>query len=444
MGKREARLTEGSILKGILCFALPLLIGQIFQLFYGLVDVRVVGEILGESSLAAVGATTTLSDLLIGFINGFTNGLAIIIATFYGARNERGLKKALGGALTLGIFCAALISLLSLFFLGNVLDFLNVAAELQTQARAYVWVILAGLVFSALYNVSAAILRAIGDSFTPLIFLILSSLTNIFLDYFLMGTMGWGVAGAAYATVISQALSAFLCILYARRKYPLLHVSLEDLLPERELCGKMLASAFSMAFMISFVQLGTFALQTSINTFGEKTIIAHVAARKATSIFMLPFSVLGASLATFCGQNLGAGKRERIREGILKTVAMTWVWCLLVMGTTYLFGESLIGAIVASEDQEIIGTACRYLRFDTLFYFVPAVISLFRNSMQGLGDTKTPVFSSMLELLGKVAVVLFLTPKLAYDGIIVAEPMVWIIMVIPLIIGMVRNPAFQT
>ncbi len=432
-------LTEGNVIKGILGFGLPLLIGQVFQLFYGLVDVRVVGEILGEDALAAVGATSTLSDLLVGFLNGFTNGLAIILATYYGAKNEKYVKKALGGTIVLGILGALLVSGLSLLFLPQILSFLNIEEALLAQARAYISVILAGLLCAALYNVCAAVLRAIGDSFTPLIFLIVASLSNIGLDYLLVGPLSMGVAGAAYATVISQAGSALLCFLYVRKKYPVLRVSREDLRPERELWHKLLTSAFSMAFMISFVQLGTFALQTSINTFGGKVIVAHTAARKATGMFMLPFAVLGTALATFCGQNLGAGKPDRIREGILKTVLITWGWCILVIAVTYLWGPHLIQMIIASDDAQILGTACRYLRFDTLFYFVPAVISLFRNSMQGFGDTRTPVFSSMLELLGKVLVVLFLTPRIAYDGIILAEPMVWIVMVIPLVIGMAKR-----
>ena len=436
-------LTEGNCIKGILEFALPLLVGQLFQLFYGLVDVRIVGEILGEHSLAAVGATSTLSDLMVGFLNGFTNGLAIIIATYYGARDEKGMKKAIGQTVTFGVAGACLLTALSLLFLRPILSFLNVQEEFLPEAMSYIQVILAGLLFAALYNVCAAILRAIGDSFTPLIFLILASLTNIGLDYLFIGALHIGVQGAALATVISQAFSACLCFFYMRKKYPMLRIEYNDLKPEAKIATKLLISGTSMAFMISFVQFGTLALQTSINTFGEKTIVAHTAARKATSMFMLPFSVLGTALATFCGQNLGAGKTERIREGMLKTVALTWGWCLLVILFTRSASPWLIHVITASSDEEVIHTACRYLRFDTLFYFVPAVISLFRNSMQGFGDTKTPVFSSMLELLGKVAVVLFLTPRIAYDGIIVAEPIVWIIMVIPLIVNTFRNPALR-
>lgn len=439
----HASLTEGSTLKGILGFAIPLFVGQLFQLFYSLVDVRIVGEILGEHSLACVGATTTLSDLLVGMLNGFTNGLAIIIATYYGAKDEKHMRRALGGTIFFGILGALTLTAFSLLFLKELLRFLNVQEAFLEEASRYIRVILGGLLCSALYNVCAAILRAVGDSFTPLLFLILASLGNIGLDYLLVGGFQLGVAGAAYATVFSQAVSAFLCFIYMRKKYPVLKISLSELVPEVELSRKLLASGLSMAFMISFVQLGTLALQTSINTFGEKVIVAHTAARKATSMFMLPFSVLGSALATFCGQNLGAGKPQRMKEGILKSVAVTWAWCILVILFVHWFSPALIKGITASSDEEILRTACRYLRFDTAFYFVPAVISLFRNSMQGFGDTKTPVFSSMLELVGKVGVVLFLTPMMGYDGIIVAEPIVWVIMVIPLLVGMRRQFALD-
>ena len=198
-----------------------------------------------------------------------------------------------------------------------------------------------------------------------------------------------------------------------------------------------------MAFMVSFVSLGTLALQTSINTFGTNTIVAHTAARKATNIFMLPFSVLGTTLATYCGQNLGAGKYSRIKKGIRDTVLLTFAWCLLVTLVAYKFSPVLIQIITATNEKEIMDTGTLYLKVNTIFYFVPAVICLFRNSMQGFGDNKTPVISSSLELIGKVLIVLFLTPAIGYMGIIVSEPIVWFIMVIPLIVNMARNPILR-
>ncbi len=436
-------LTSGKPLKQILVFAVPLFIGQLFQLFYSLVDTRIVGETLGETSLAAVGATTTLSDMLTGLLNGFTNGSAIIVASCFGAGDEKNMKKAAGGTVVLGTGAAVLISILCLAFLSPILRILHIDAEILAESKSYISVILAGLLAAAFYNVCAAILRAVGDSLTPLLFLIFASFLNIFLDYMFILHLHMGVAGAAYATVVSQAGSALLCFCYMRRKYPQLALRKEDVRLSKAVVKKLLPTGLSMGFMVSFVSLGTLALQTSINTFGTNIIVAHTAARKATSIFMLPFSVLGATLATYCGQNLGAGKYERIKTGIRDTVLLTFGWCTLVILAAYTLSPQLIGAITASREKEIVDTASLYLRVNTAFYFVPAVICLFRNSMQGFGDNKTPVFSSALELIGKIAVAFFLAPVIGYMGIIVAEPIVWFIMVIPLVVNMKRSPVMK-
>lgn len=436
-------LTNGKPLKLILLFAVPLFIGQLFQLFYSLVDTRIVGSTLGEEALAAVGSTTILSDMLTGLLNGFTNGFALIIATFFGANDTKSMKKAVGGTVLLGIASAISVSALCLLFLSPILRFMNISDDLLPQARSYIAVILAGLLAATLYNVCAAILRAIGDSFTPLIFLIISTILNIFLDYALILHFEMGVAGAALATVISQALSAFLCFLYMRKKYPSLTLTREDFSIPKKLYGKLLSTGISMGFMISFINLGSLALQTAINTFGTNIIVAHTAARKITSIFMLPFSVLGTTLATFCGQNLGARKYSRIKTGIRDTLLLTFAWCAVVLLAAYTLSPSLVRLITASGEKEVIDTATLYLKVNTVFYFIPAAICLFRTSMQGFGDSKTPVFSSTLELVGKVAIAFLLAPAIGYMGIIISEPIVWFIMVIPLIINMVRNPIFR-
>jgi len=436
-------LTEGKPLKLILQFALPLFIGQLFQLFYSLVDTRIVGETLGEAALAAVGSTSTLSDLLMSLLIGTLNGFSIVIATCFGAKNESNMKKSIAGTILFGTGMAIIISVLSLCFLTPLLQFLNISTDLLPNAKAYISVILAGLVVGTLYNICASILRAIGDSFTPLLFLILSTVLNIFLDYAFILYLHMGVAGAAHATVLAQAVSAVLCFLYMWKKYPSLHLCREDFHLNLEVCRRMLATGSSMAFMSAFVQFGTFALQTSINTFGTNIIVAHTAARKASSIFMMPWSSLGATLATFCGQNLGAGKYSRIKTGLRDTTLITWGWSLLVILAANTIAPQMIQMITASSEPEIIETATLYLRVDTAFYFVPSVICLFRNAMQGFGDSKTPVFSSLLELLTKVVVAFLLAPVMGYWGIIICEPIAWIIMVIPLVVNTLRSPIFK-
>lgn len=436
-------LTTGKPIKIILLFAIPLFIGQLFQLFYSLADTRIVGAILGETSLAAVGATTTLSDFLIGLLNGFTNGCAIIIATYFGSGDRDNMKKAIGGTILSGIVLSVLISAGCLLFLPRILDALNVADFLMAESKAYIGIVLAGLLAATLYNVCAAILRALGDTFTPLLFLILAAVLNVVLDYTLIKYGNMGVAGAALATVIAQAVSAVLCFFYMKVRYPELSLRREDFRFDKIIYKKLIATGSSMGFMVAFVNLGTLALQITINTFNQDIIVAHTAARKATNIFMLPFSVLGTTLATFCGQNLGAGKYSRIKTGLRDTLLLTFIWCAGVALVAYTLSGPLVHMITASDNEVILSTASLYLKVNTSFYFVTAIICLFRNSMQGFGDNKTPVFSSSLELIGKVAISFLLAPAIGYMGIIVAEPIVWFIMVIPLIVNMVRNPILK-
>ena len=427
----------------ILLFAVPLFVGQLFQLFYSLADTRIVGQTLGDEALAAVGATTTLSDMLLSFLNGLTNGFAIVIATCFGAKDERQMKKAMGGTILLGSCCAVVLSGLCLLNMSGLLKLLNISPELFAAARGYIGIVIAGLLAATLYNICAAMLRAIGDSFTPLLFLILAAFLNIAMDYGFILCLHTGVEGAAYATVIAQAVSAFLCFLYMRRKYPQLTLKKEDFKPDMILYKKLFGAGLSMGFMTSLVGIGTMALQTSINTFGTDIIVAHTAARKISSIYMLPFSVMGTTLATYCGQNLGAGKYSRIRQGIRDTVLVTFVWCTGVIISAYTVAPWLIRTVTATQKKDIIDTASLYLRVNTPFYYVPTVICLFRNSMQGFGDNRTPVISSSLEMIGKVLIALLLAPAIGYYGIIVAEPIVWFIMVIPLVVNMVRSPVLK-
>lgn len=436
-------LTKGKPIRLILLFAVPLFVGQLFQLFYSLADTRIVGQTLGDEALAAVGATTTLSDMLLSFLNGLTNGFAIVIATCFGAKDERQMKKAMGGTILLGSCCAVVLSGLCLLNMSGLLKLLNISPELFAAARGYIGIVIAGLLAATLYNICAAMLRAIGDSFTPLLFLILAAFLNIAMDYGFILCLHTGVEGAAYATVIAQAVSAFLCFLYMRRKYPQLTLKKEDFKPDMILYKKLFGAGLSMGFMTSLVGIGTMALQTSINTFGTDIIVAHTAARKISSIYMLPFSVMGTTLATYCGQNLGAGKYSRIRKGIRDTVLVTFVWCTGVIISAYTVAPWLIRTVTATQKKDIIDTASLYLRVNTPFYYVPTVICLFRNSMQGFGDNRTPVISSSLEMIGKVLIALLLAPAIGYYGIIVAEPIVWFIMVIPLVVNMVRSPVLK-
>lgn len=436
-------LTKGRPGKVILQFAIPIFIGNVFQLLYSLADTRIVGSILGNEALAAVGATSTMNNLIIGFLIGLTNGFAIMTAKSFGAKDFEGLRKNVASSIKLGTIIAVVLTVISVGALKPILGLLNMPDELMASGSSYIRIILLGMITAMFYNICASVLRAIGDTITPLIFLMISTVTNVILDYMLILYGNMGVAGAALATVIAQFLAALMCFIYMWRKYPILHIKWHDFRGDLALTKGLLASGFSMGLMQSFVSLGTVALQSAINTFGTNTIVAHAAARKVTEFFMLPFSVLGMTIATYCGQNLGAGEIERIKKGIKEVTIGAWVWCTLVIMMSYTIAPILVRMITATEIEEVIQTATLYLRVDTLIYYVPAVISIFRNALQGIGDHTTPIFSSAIELVGKVLVVILLTPRLDYMGIILAEPIVWVLMVIPLIIKLVKSPVLQ-
>lgn len=437
-------LTKGNISKLIFSFAIPLFIGHILQLTYSLIDTRIVGSALGESALAAVGATSSLSSLLIGFLQGLTNGFAVIVSQYFGAKDIKGLKHAAASSLVLGIGISITLTVFMLLFLNPLLRILHTPQDVFKPAYDYIFIIFLGLTISMLYNVCSALLRAIGDTVTPLIFLAVSVVLNIFLDILCVYSLGMGVRGAAVATVFSQFIALLSCYFYMIKRYEILHFHKEDFSGfQGNLIRTLLSCGLSMGFMSSLVNLGTVALQTSINTLGTDIIVAHTAARKLSELFMLAFSVFGTTMATFCGQNLGAGEIKRIKSGIKKAILYTWIWCADVVLVTYLAAPKLIYLITGSTNPVVISNATAYLKFDTLFYFVTAVICVLRNAMQGIGDHITPLISSGLELIGKTVFAFLLVPSLKYTGVILSEPAVWFIMVIPLLIQILRTPILK-
>ena len=400
-------LTKGRPSTLILAFALPIFLANLLQLTYSLVDTRIVGSFLGEDTLAAVGATTTLSNLMIGFLMGLSNGFAIITAQKFGAKDEQGVKKSFAMSLKLGCVIAVVITVLCLVFLQPILRFLNVSKALRPIATSYIFIIIAGLLATFLYDACAAALRALGDTVTPLVILLISVCLNIAGDLFFVVVVKAGVRGAAIATVLAQIL------------------------------------AFVMGFMSSLINIGSLTLQTAINKLGKDIIVAHTAARKISEMFMIMFTVFGQTMATYCGQNIGAGKVERVKKGIWLSIFYTCIWCTLAIVASYTIGPWLVYMVTGSHNEVVITNATNYLKFDTLFYYVTAVICVVRNAMQGLGEQITPLVSSSLEMIGKIVIAFTLVPMLGYTGVIVAEPLVWFIMVIPLIIRIFRMPVLH-
>ena len=414
-------LTKGKILPLLLGFAVPIAVGNIFQLFYSLADTRIVGSFLGEEALAAVGATSSLNNMIIGFLLGMTNGFAIIVARYFGAKDHDNLKRAVAATFILGIGMAFVFTIVSVSLLRFILVGLQTPKNLLDLSVEYFRIILFGMTGAMLYNV-----------------------VNIGLDLLFVCVFHLGVAGAAWATILSQYGSFACCFIYMRKRYDILLFGKKDCHLKRDMVKEMLSIGFSMGFMNSLINIGSVALQGAINSLQDTNyIVAHTAARKITEVFMLPFSVFGTTMATFCGQNLGAGKNDRIKKGLWRVIWITWAWCTGMIILAYTVAPVLVHLITDTTQVKVIATASLYLRMNTILYFIPAVICILRNAMQGIGDSITPVISSSLELLCKVLVAVFLTPYLGYWAIIWSEPISWVIMVIPLLIRIANNPVLK-
>lgn len=444
MKHRKTTLTEGNPVKLIVLFAIPIFLGNLFQILYSLIDTKIVGSTLGETALASVGSVSTLYNLLTGFFNGLTLGFSVVTARFYGSGEEKALKKNIAGAITLGFGTAIVLITLTAVFLKPILRLLQVPAEQFDMSYSYIVVLVWGMFITLAYNLCANTLRATGDSVTPLIYLVISSLVNVGLDYFFILNLHLGVAGAAYATVIAQFLSVVLCLIRIYRGFPILHVGREDFQFDREQLWQLYQNGLSMGLMSSLVNFGTVVLQSGINQLGTSIIVAHTAARKVFEIWNLPISVMGSAMATYCGQNYGAGKYGRIREGIKGALGLGAVWAVVVFIMAHTISPYLIRFITGSDSPEIIYWGRKYLEYDMSFIILCVGIVVLRNSMQGFGDYKTPVFSSFIELMGKVVFTFTFVRFFGYWGIIWTEPVIWVLMVIPLIIQTWRNPVVHS
>jgi len=437
-------LTKGSIFRLIILFALPLLLGNLFQLLYNLSDTRIVGQFIGRDAIAAVGATSSLNTVIVGFLNGLTSGFALVTARFFGAKDLTAVRRSIAHCLMLGVATAVVLTAASLIMLDPLLRALNTPESIFPQAKAYISVILGGMVISMLYNVCAACLRAVGDTVSPLIFLIIAAVTNIGLDLLFILAFKTGVEGAAYATLIAQGLSVALCVIYIFRRHRILVPTKADLVLDGKLAGDMYASGTSMGLMISLVGIGSLIMQGAINIFGEQIIVAHTAARKLSEMYMLTISVLGAASANISGQNYGAGDISRVKECVIKATLITWIWSAAVVVVTWLFTPQLTRLVTGLNDMAVISTVTRYMKFNTVCYFILGIVIVFRNSLQGIGSKIAPIVSSLVELAGKFAVAWYLAPKMGYDGIIISEPVVWAGMAVVLGVSFFTNRSVRS
>lgn len=436
-------LTKGSPIKLILFYSLPILIGNIFQQLYSMVDTIIVGKYLGVNSLAAVGSTGPISFLILGFVMGLTSGFAVVSAQKFGAKNYDALRQSVATSIWLCVLLTIVMTTLSVIFVKPMLIFMRTPNDILEEAYQYILVIFAGMATTVFYNMISSILRAIGDSKTPLYFLIVSSIINIILDLLFITNFKMGVAGAGYATVIAQGLSGFFCLIYTIKKYPILKLKKSDFHFTVKAWSKHMKIGLPMAFQFSITAIGTMVLQTALNTLGSVMVAAFTAASKVEQLLTQPAATFGVTMANYTGQNLGAGKIDRIREGVTKCTIITLLFSIAGTFLAYVGGETFLSLFMSGDNpelrQEVMKNAIFYVRILATFFPILALLFVYRNALQGMGDGFIPLMAGVCELLVRVIVAFTLPSIIGFTGICFASPIAWIAATIPLFIKYIKT-----
>lgn len=428
MKKQHIRdLTVGNETALLLIFAMPMLVGNLFQQFYNMVDSIVVGNYVGKNALAAVGACSSLLYMFFSLVAGFANGTGVLIAQYFGNKDEKMVKNVIGNSIYPILGMSLIVSVVSVSFSRPILQLLGTPEVIFEDALLYLRIACAGVVFTGLYNGIAAMLRALGDSATPLIFLIVASVLNVIGDLVLVLVCHLGVAGVAIATIGAQLLSAVACIIYAVKTNPYFKLTMQDFRPNRMIIGKCLRLGIPFGAQGSLIALSCVILQAVINQFGEDVIAAFTATSRIESLVQQPFNSLGAALATFTGQNLGAGKVERVKKGFRSSVLIVAVFSALMLLLMYFFGNSFVRLFV--DDGNVIAIGGRAIRITALFYFPLGMIHLPRNLLNGAGDSTFAFISGIVEVIGRVGFSLILStiPSIGYWAVWYTTGLTWLI-----------------
>lgn len=418
-------LTTGKTWKLLLAFALPTLLSNVFQQFYNLTDTAIAGHILGDNALVAIGASSTINSLVLSFAWGLNDGFGIIIAQSFGAKDNNKLKKSVAISLLINVIFSLFVLIVSVFASKPMLKLLNTPAARLDEANSYIAVILAFIIVPMLYNLEAVILRSLGDSKTPLYFLIFSSVLNIVLDYVLIKFTNMGVMGAAVATVLAQFLSVVLCFIVILKNFKIIKLSKEDFKFSSALFKNMMGAGMAMAIMNSIFSIGSIIMQGSINALGDDIIAAHLGSRKVAEMFMQPLVTIGTACSTFVGQNYGAGKIGRIKESIKYSTLYSLIWSVITFFILWFSGGQIARLVTGSVSQIVFENTQMYLRVNAPFYFVLGLLFTLRFSIQSVDRKVPPIVSSTMELASKIAAAYLFIPLWGYFGACIAEPLSW-------------------
>ncbi len=419
-------MTSGSTMKLILGFAVPLLMGMLFQQVYSLVDTIIVGRFLGVSALAAVGATGSINFLIVGFCQGICNGFALPVAQRFGAKDYDGLRKYVGNSAVLAVLFGGAITLITVIACRPILQLMQTPSDIIDLSYNYIVVIFAGIPAIMLYNILSAYLRSLGDSVTPVIFLVISAGLNIGLDLLFIVTFKWGVFGAAFATVLSQAVSGILCLILIIKKFDILHLKRDDWKLDWDYTRYLLIMGLPMGLQYSITAIGSVILQSSVNTLGSTAVASMTAGSRISMFVVCPFDALGSTMATFGGQNVGAGRLDRLGRGLRSAVTLGAIYSALILVVLIFFGRDLILLFVNASEVTVIAQAKQFLVTNAAFYLMLALVNIVRFLIQGMGFSGFAVFAGVFEMVARALVGLVFVPIFGFIAACFASPLAWI------------------
>lgn len=419
-------MTKGSPVKLILSFMIPLLIGNIFQQFYSMADTIIVGRTISVEALAAVGATGSISFLIIGFVQGITSGFAVITAQRFGAGDEQGVRRSAAASILLSIIVTVLMTIISVVLARPILEIMKTPADIIDESYAYIIVIFGGIVAAVFFNLFSSILRSLGDSKTPLIFLIVASVINIVLDFVFILNFHMGVAGAGWATVIAQFISGALCLIYSLKKFPILRMKKQDWQFSWGLWWKHLRVGLPMAFQFSITAIGTMVIQSALNSLGSISVAAFTAGSKIDQLAVQPLMSMGVSVATYSAQNYGAAKIERIRHGVARAAVISVLFSIIGGAAVILFANPLVALFVGTGQYEVMTLSREYLMINGVCYAMLGLLFVYRNALQGIGKSLIALIAGVCELIMRALVAFILVAYLGFTAICIASPIAWL------------------
>ena len=422
----EKDMTSGSPMRLILGFAVPLLFGLLFQQFYSMVDTIIVGHYLGVDALASVGATGSVNFLIIGFCMGICSGFAIPVAQEFGARHERNMRRYVANCVWLALIFAVVMTVMVVALCRPILQIMRTPANIIDGSYSYIVIIFLGIPITYLYNMTAAILRSLGDSRTPVIFLVMAAILNIFLDLLCIIAFHMGVAGAAVATVVSQAIAGVCCLIFMYKKFTILRLSKEEWKWNGQFAGKLCGMGIPMGLQYSITAIGSVVLQSAVNGIGSDAVAAVTAGGKLSMLLMCPFDAMGSTMATYGGQNVGAGKLERVDSGLKSCVILGSVYSVIAAVIVYTMGRSMLLLFLDAGETAILANSFTFIRTNVLFYFFLALVNIVRFLIQGMGFSKLAVFAGAFEMIARGLMGFALVPLFGFRAVCFANPLAWV------------------